>query len=212
VEQDMAEERGREATDAGTRAVQGVGVSEDAGAQQAGYPLERMAQAKLARRPCPIEAALEIVGERWSLLAVREMSYGVHTFARIAGFTGAPRDILADRLRKLEASGVVERRQYSEHPPRYEYHLTEAGRDLLPVTLALWQWGNRWAVAEKSLDLEHSCGHRVKMAPVCVDCGEELRRADLTPIPLRTAERESTSRGAHAFHGAEAARPATAGE
>ena len=97
----------------------------------------------LGVRPCSMAAALEILGERWSLLAVREISYGVHRFARIAAYTGASRDMLADRLRKLEAAGLVERRQYSEHPPRFEYHLTEAGRDLFPVMLALQVWGEK---------------------------------------------------------------------
>src|SRR5918911_2105935 len=96
----------------------------------------RLADLPLGVRPCSLAAALDVLGEKWSLLAVREISYGVHRFARIAGYTGASRDILADRLRKLEAAGVIERRQYSEHPPRYEYHLTEAGRELFPVMLA----------------------------------------------------------------------------
>src|SRR5262245_66336309 len=78
-------------------------------------------------RPCSMAAALGILGERWSLLAIREMGYGVHRFDQIAKFTGASRDILADRLRRLEADGVVKRRQYSAHPARFEYHLTRAG-------------------------------------------------------------------------------------
>src|SRR5689334_7826109 len=82
-----------------------------------------MREQPLRPRPCSVAAALDILGERWSLLAIREMGYGVHTFAKIAAYTGASRDILASRLRKLEEAGVVERRQYSEHPPRFEYHL-----------------------------------------------------------------------------------------
>ena len=99
-----------------------------------------MADAPLSVRPCSVAAALEIVGERWSLLAVREIGYGVHRFSKIAAYIGASRDMLADRLRKLENAGIIERRQYSEHPPRYEYHLTEAGRELFPVMLALREW------------------------------------------------------------------------
>jgi DNA-binding HxlR family transcriptional regulator len=71
----------------------------------------RMADLPLGVRPCSLAAALEVLGgEWWSLLALREIGYGVHRFARIAGYTGASRDILADRLRKLEAAGVIERR------------------------------------------------------------------------------------------------------
>ncbi|HVV22129.1 MAG TPA: helix-turn-helix domain-containing protein [Pseudonocardiaceae bacterium] len=96
---------------------------------------------------CPIAASLDVLGERWTLLAVREMSYGVHRFDQIADYTGATRDVLADRLRKLVAAGVVERRPYNEHPPRYEYHLTEAGRELEPILRGLYDWGSRWCQA-----------------------------------------------------------------
>ena len=110
-------------------------------------PGVRMADLPLGVRPCSLAAALDVLGEKWSLLALREIGYGVHRFARIAGYTGASRDILADRLRKLEAAGVIERRQYSEHPPRFEYWLTEAGSDLTPVLDSLRQWGERYRPA-----------------------------------------------------------------
>ena len=145
-------------------------------------PLLVMAEQPVGVRPCSIAAALEILGERWSLLALREMAYGVHRFARIAGFTGASRDILADRLRKLEEAGVVERRQYSEHPPRYEYHLTRAGQELFPVMLALRDWGDRWAVDAPAVDFRHSCGRPVVLDLRCGHCGQEITRASLTPV------------------------------
>jgi DNA-binding HxlR family transcriptional regulator len=130
----------------------------------------RLADLPLGVRPCSMAAALDVLGERWSLLALREIGYGVHRFARIAGYTGASRDLLADRLRKLEAAGVIERRQYSEHPPRYEYHLTEAGRELFPVMLALTQWGDKWAVDTPALTRRHSCGQPVEVDLVCHHC------------------------------------------
>lgn len=136
----------------------------------------RMADLPLGVRPCSIAAALDVLGERWSLLALREIGYGVHRFARIAGYTGASRDILADRLRKLETAGVVERRQYSEHPPRHEYHLTEAGRDLFPVLLALRQWGDKWAVDTPVLTNRHACGQPVQIDLTCHHCGQPVTR------------------------------------
>src|SRR6266704_4693139 len=84
-------------------------------------------------RPCSVAAALSLVGEKWALLAVREIAFGNKRFDAIARNTGAPRDRLAARLRALEAGGVLARRQYSEHPPRYEYELTEAGQELRGV-------------------------------------------------------------------------------
>jgi DNA-binding HxlR family transcriptional regulator len=132
-------------------------------------------------RPCSIAAALGILGERWSLLAVRELGYGVHRFDQIIGFTGAPRDILASRLRRLEAEGIVERRRYSEHPPRFEYHLTEAGRDLLPVLVSMAQWGDKWAVDHPAVVLRHDCGQPLRADLVCHHCGEVLSADALTP-------------------------------
>lgn len=134
----------------------------------------RLADLPLEVRSCSLAAALDVLGEKWSLLALREISYGVHRFARIAGFTGASRDILADRLRKLEAAGVIERRQYSEHPPRHEYHLTEAGRELVPVILALRQWGEKWAVDTPTPNRRHSCGEPVQVDLVCHYCGQPV--------------------------------------
>jgi DNA-binding HxlR family transcriptional regulator len=135
-----------------------------------------LADAPVGIRPCSLAAALEVLGERWSLLALREIGYGVHRFARIAGYTGASRDILADRLRKLEAAGVIERRRYSEHPPRDEYHFTEAGRGMFPATLALSQWGDKWAVDTPFLTRRHSCGEPVQVDLVCHHCGQPVTR------------------------------------
>jgi DNA-binding HxlR family transcriptional regulator len=143
----------------------------------------RLADLPLAVRPCSLAAALDVLGERWSLLALREIGYGVHRFARIAGYTGASRDILAERLRKLEAAGVIERRPYSEHPPRHEYHLTESGRELFPVMLALSQWGDKWAVDTPSLNRWHSCGQPVQVDLVCHHCGQPVTRDTIRAEP-----------------------------
>jgi DNA-binding HxlR family transcriptional regulator len=98
-----------------------------------------------APRDCSIADALELVGERWSLLVLRELGFGVHRFKDIQVNTGAPRETLALRLRTLEQAGVIERRRYCDHPPRHEYVLTPAGRDLTAVLTALREWGERHA-------------------------------------------------------------------
>lgn len=90
---------------------------------------------------CSIADALGVVGERWTLLVLRELGFGVHRFNDIRTNTGAPRETLALRLRKLEEAGLVERRRYSEHPPRDEYLLTQAGKGIIPVLAALREWG-----------------------------------------------------------------------
>jgi DNA-binding HxlR family transcriptional regulator len=143
--------------------------------------LAALADLQPGPRPCSIAAALGILGERWSLLAIRELSYGVHRFDRIVAFTGAPRDILTSRLRSLEADGIVERRQYSQRPARFEYHLTRAGHELLPILVALGQWGDRWAVERPAVVLRHECGHRLRVDVVCHACGGDLTPEGITP-------------------------------
>jgi DNA-binding HxlR family transcriptional regulator len=134
----------------------------------------------LPGRPCSVAAAMNLIGEKWSLLAVREIAFGNKRFDAIARNTGAPRDRLAARLRALEAGGVLTRRQYSEHPPRYEYELTEAGRELRTVLTALRAWGDKWAIdALPPSVFEHTCGHELDPAMICRRCGEEVNPDDL---------------------------------
>jgi len=137
----------------------------------------------VAPRPCSIADALEVVGERWSLLAVRELFYGVRRFDQIARNTGASRDILAARLRKLEAAGVIERRPYSERPVRYEYHLTAAGRDLGEVLAVLAKWGDKHlAGGDPPVRWHHSCGELLDPVVVCAACGKPAIPGAHTPI------------------------------
>ncbi|MFI1458700.1 winged helix-turn-helix transcriptional regulator [Streptomyces roseus] len=139
-------------------------------------------------RPCSAAAALQLVGERWALLAIREIFYGNRRFDRIVRNTGAPRDRLAARLRALEEAGVVERRPYSERPLRFEYHLTGAGLDLAPVMHALLAWGDRWAVDAPPVAFrhrgapgsDHDAEHDLDPVTMCRTCGEEARSGGLT--------------------------------
>ena len=96
-------------------------------------------------RVCAIADALEIIGDRWSLLVLRELAFDVTRFNDIRQNTGAPRETLTARLRTLEDAGVITRRQYSAHPPRDEYLLTEAGEALVPVLRSLRKWGEQYA-------------------------------------------------------------------
>ncbi|WP_028644484.1 winged helix-turn-helix transcriptional regulator [Nocardioides sp. URHA0020] len=103
--------------------------------------------AQLPGRPCPIAASLELVGERWALLVVREIAMGSTRFGDIVRGTGAPRDRIAARLKTLEAVGVIGRTAYQDRPERFDYHLTDSGQDLLVVLDALLVWGDKHAVA-----------------------------------------------------------------
>jgi DNA-binding HxlR family transcriptional regulator len=135
-------------------------------------------------RACSVARTLDIVGEKWALLAVREVFLGNRTFDEMVKRTGAPRDTLAARLRTLVGAGILERRQYHEHPARFEYHLTGAGRDLYPVIVTLMRWGDRYLAGQDGppLVLRHSCGHRLVAEVVCQACGEPLQARDTTPL------------------------------
>lgn len=113
------------------------------------------------------------------MLAVREISLGNHTFDAIARNTGATRDRLAARLRALEEAGVIERRQYSTRPPRSDYHLTAAGRDLSLVLQALRTWGDKWAVSEPPAAFHHGCSHAVDAVLLCRHCNQEVSADDM---------------------------------
>jgi DNA-binding HxlR family transcriptional regulator len=135
-------------------------------------------------RACSVARTLEIVGEKWALLAVREVFLGNRRFDEMVRRTGAPRDTLAARLRTLVDAGILERRPYSTHPARFEYRLTQAGRELYPVILTLMHWGDRHLAGADGppLVLEHSCGHRLVTQVVCEACGKPVDARDARPV------------------------------
>ncbi len=134
--------------------------------------------ADLPGRACSAAAALELIGDRWSLLAVREVMFGHRRFSEMVVNTGAPRDRLAARLKALVEAGVLERRQYQDSPPRADYHLTPAGRALAPVLQSLLQWGDDWAVTSPPVTLRHR-DHDFHGVWTCAECGEVAARPDL---------------------------------
>lgn len=105
------------------------------------------------RSPCPIASALDIVGDRWTLLVVRDlMHWGKRLYGEFAASPeGIPSNILADRLKRLQEGGLVEREPYQEHPVRYAYRLTPKGEDLAPVLAALAGWGRRHVSGTREL-------------------------------------------------------------
>jgi DNA-binding HxlR family transcriptional regulator len=138
-----------------------------------------VSEAPATPRSCTIAASLAVVGEKWSLLVIRELSLGVYRFDAIQRNTGAPRDILASRLRRLESEGVVEKRLYQLHPPRHEYFLTDAGNELRPILLALATWGDRWTDEHTHARWLHECGAELDMKHTCAACSGEVTGLDL---------------------------------
>lgn len=132
-------------------------------------------------RVCSIADALQILGDRWSLLVVRECSYGVHRFKDIQRGTGAATDILASRLKRLEAVGILRREPYSSRPVRYEYFLTSSGEELFPILLALREWGEHQLHPGTAPvnPVWHSCGAELHVGPACRACHELVTPEDL---------------------------------
>jgi DNA-binding HxlR family transcriptional regulator len=131
---------------------------------------------------CSIAGALEVVGERWSLLIVRDIFLGLRRFDEIQGDLGIARNVLNTRLARLLEHGVLEKSIYQEHPPRYEYLLTEKGLDLWPTVVALMKWGDRYAApaAGPPVLLEHrGCGGAVDEHRICEECGARLEVRDV---------------------------------
>jgi DNA-binding HxlR family transcriptional regulator/peroxiredoxin len=110
-----------------------------------------MKRTDLSDATCAIAQALDVVGDWWTLLVVRDVAGGRHRFDALQRETGISRKVLTERLGLLVGHGVLERRPYSEHPPRHEYHLTDKGRGLLPVLVALQDWGTRHVLGDGSL-------------------------------------------------------------
>jgi len=132
-------------------------------------------------RPCSIADTLGVIGEKYSLLVLREIFYGVRRFDAITRNIGAPRDVLAARLRHLVEAGVLEKVPYSERPPRFEYRPTAAGRELRPVLLMLMDWGDRHLADHPPVVFQHTCGADLQPIVVCRACGHETSSRSLTP-------------------------------
>ncbi len=157
---------------------------------------------------CSIAAALELVGERWSLLIVRDVMLGLRRFDEMQTHLGIARNVLQTRLTRLIEHGLLEKRLYQEHPPRHEYRLTEKGLDLWPTIVSLMKWGDRHAAppAGPPVILEHrDCGGAVDEHRTCVACGAKLSVRDVRALPGPGASPD------HPLHPARRARASDAG-
>ena len=130
---------------------------------------------------CSVAQCLEVVGDWWSLLLIRDALLGVSRFDQFEARLGIARNVLTQRLDYLVEQGVFERRPYQDHPVRHDYRLTRKGRDLWPVVTAMRQWGDRWSAPDgPPLDLIHDpCGAVTTAVPVCSACGEVLHLRDV---------------------------------
>lgn len=143
---------------------------------------------------CSIARALEVLGDRWTILLVRDAFLGLRRFDDFQRDLGVARNVLADRLGRLVDEGVLERRRYQERPERFEYRLTEKGRRLWPVTMALLNWGDRYYAADgpPRIVRHRGCGGGVSDHLTCDRCGAPLELADVEAVFGPGAERHAT--------------------
>lgn len=134
----------------------------------------------LARGECSLARAMEVVGERWTFLVLREAFAGVGRFEDMQRHLGIARNVLADRLGRLVEHDVLERRPYQDRPVRHEYRLTPRGTDLYPALVGLVQWGDRWLSETAPAGLVHrSCGEVTSLQLCCAACGEPVAASDV---------------------------------
>ena len=134
-------------------------------------------------RDCSVARTLTILGDRWSFLVLREAFFGVKRFDAVQCNLGIARNVLTDRLQNLVAKGIFERRAYRLRPQRFEYRLTEKGRDLYPCIITLMRWGDRWLAGDAGvpLNLYHRlCGKQFVPSVICAQCSEEVNPRHVT--------------------------------
>jgi DNA-binding HxlR family transcriptional regulator len=136
-----------------------------------------MARTDFDRIACSIARSAAIIGDPWALLVVRDVALGLCRFDELQRDLGVATNVLSSRLQRLVDSGVLQRRLYTRQPDRYEYVLTDKGRDLVPVLFAVLAWGDRWEAGPEGppLIIRHrDCGHPTRATVTCDRCGGEL--------------------------------------
>jgi DNA-binding HxlR family transcriptional regulator len=134
---------------------------------------------------CSIARTLELVGDRWTLLVIRDAFRGKHRFDDFLGSLDIARNVLADRLTRLCDEGILERRPYQQRPERFEYHLTSMGMDLWPVVMSLLLWGDRYLAQDGPPLLVRHRGCEGTLTPrlTCGHCGVSLGPGDVELLP-----------------------------
>jgi DNA-binding HxlR family transcriptional regulator len=133
--------------------------------------------------PSPVDDLLSLFRAGWDLQLLRQSFFGVKRFDDLQRSLGIGRGVLAERLRNLVEAGILERRKYQDRPERFEYVLTEKGRDLYPIFIAMLRWGERWLAdgSAPSIVLTHApCGHETLPVMVCDHCGEPIDAREMS--------------------------------
>lgn len=151
---------------------------------------------ELDREPCSLARALGVLGDRWTMLVLREAFLRVRRFDDFQASLGIARRVLAQRLALLVDEGVLEKRAYQDRPVRYEYRLTRKGLGLYPALLAIVHWGDAHYAGRKGPPVLHrhmACGHDFRSVLACSECGEAVDARSVTPHPGPGAVRKGRS-------------------
>lgn len=156
-----------------------------------------MRRTSFANWPCPIAQTVDLLGDWWTPLVLREAFYGINRFDEFQSALGIARNTLTERLNRLVTEGLMEKVPYHHEPVRYEYVLTDKGKDFFPVLAAIAAWGDRWIYADGAVPIKmhhRTCDHDVRAEVVCSDCGERLAADDVRfrmgpGYPAKLAER-----------------------
>lgn len=129
---------------------------------------------------------MDLLGDQWTLLVLREAFYGTRRFDGFQSALGVARNTLTERLDRLTGAGILTRVRYQERPARYEYVLTDMGRDFFPVLAAIVRWGDCWLDGGDGAPLllrHHGCGHETRAVVACAHCGGELSAGEVRVEP-----------------------------
>jgi DNA-binding HxlR family transcriptional regulator len=145
-----------------------------------------MRQTSFADMHCSLARSLEVIGDWWSPLILRDLAIGPRRFDELAGDLGISRNLLTTRLEGLMAAKVIDRTPYRDHPPRYRYHLAKAGEELVPALMVLTAWGDRWATPEGGPPVRYrhrDCGQVFTPTVCCPCCQQAVTGDDVDVLP-----------------------------
>lgn len=139
----------------------------------------------VGEQPCSVARALSVIGDRWTLLILRNAFMGIRRFDDFQANLGVTRHLLSDRLKRLVEVDILKKVAYQERQQRFEYRLTEKGRDLYPVLLSLVKWGDQWMDQGLGAPIEYvhqACDQKFTPVLVCSECGEPVTARNVTPV------------------------------
>lgn len=143
-----------------------------------------MRERTLLLEPCSVARSIEIVGDPWSLMVIREAFLGNRRFEEMRRRLGIAPNVLSDRLDGLVRHGILKRVPYEEHPPRHEYRLAQKGLDLYPAVVALMRWGEKYTGDPAPVTLHHrACGEQIVPVMACPNCRQEITALDVEARP-----------------------------